>query len=128
MCSASMCAVSFPPACERANLVCLCLQNSLPYMAGTRLALAPLHGLALRTVGLSHPFLRTAVKHTLAVLVNTLARTYQLRSFHRWLRDSARKKDVSATAAPSPGRASMEGPDQHRGKVKVQYEVTPMRL
>ncbi len=98
----------------------LYLQNPLPYSALARLVWITPHALALRAAGLNHGFVRSLTIHVLAVLATALIRTYQLRSFHRWLRDSARKKDVSATAASSSGRASMEGPDQHRGKLKVQ--------
>ncbi len=99
---------------------CICSQNPLLYMAATRVPLALAHGLALRAVDFEHPFASSALVHAAAVLVNALLRTYQLRAFHRWLRDSARKKGVSATAASSSGQASTEGAEQQLAKAKVE--------
>ncbi len=110
-----------------ANIVPGCLaicppQNSLPFMAMTRPFLAVAHGYAFDAFGIPHPYALCIAMHAVAVCMCTVIRTYQLRAFHRWLRDSARKKDVSATAASSSGQASTEGPEQQqqRGKAKVQ--------
>ncbi len=99
----------------------VCTQNVLPYMALVRTVLAISHAWAFDAAGHPHPYALCIAMHTVAVLTNALMRTYQLRSFHRWLRDSARKKDVSATAASSSDQAATKEPEQQQpGKVKVQ--------
>ncbi len=88
-----------------------------------KIALALAYSGSLRAAGVPHTFLCSFAVHSTAVVITALTRTYQLRSFHRWLRDSARKKDASATAASSSGQASTEGPGQQQealGKAKVE--------
>lgn len=77
-------------------------------MALSRVALLTIHGLALQAVGYTHPYLISAGLQTVAVLVNTLIRTYQLRAFHRWQQGRASK----ATSSGSGSVSGASTPDQ----------------
>ncbi len=68
------------------------MQNTLRFMAFSRVALALSHGYALKSIGFSHPYVLASAMHGAALVVSAFIRTYQLKAYKRWQQGSPERR------------------------------------
>ncbi len=84
--------------------VCVCcIQNPIPYMVITRALLAACHGWAYDATGFTRPYLQAIALHTAAVLMCTLIRVQQIRSYHAWARTNRIRKRGGSNKGDTTG-------------------------